>query len=57
MNEMQVFSYEGKGVRTVRRDGELWGVLKDVCDVLEFCNPSMIAERLDDHEQAKYGLA
>ena len=57
MNELRVLSYMGKGGRTVRRDGELWWVLKDVCDALELSNLSMIAERLDDDGWAKYGLA
>ena len=53
MNELQIFSYEGNEVRTVAKDGEPWWVLKDVCDVLELSNPSMIADRLDDDEKIK----
>ncbi|GHT93871.1 hypothetical protein FACS1894122_09800 [Alphaproteobacteria bacterium] len=34
MNEPQIFSYCGKNVRTSWKDGELWWVLKDVCEVL-----------------------
>lgn len=56
MMGLRVFSYEGHEVRTVSRDGEPWWVLKDVCDVLELSNPSMIADRLDDDERAKYCL-
>lgn len=52
-NQLRVFSYEGNDVRTVLRGEETWWVLKDVCDVLELSNPSMIAERLDDDERAK----
>ncbi len=55
-NELQVFSYEGNEIRTVQHDGNPWWVLKDVCDVLELSNPSMIAYRLDDDERAKYCL-
>jgi len=55
-NQLRVFSYEGNDVRTVLRGEETWWVLKDVCDVLELSNPSMIAERLDDDERAKYCL-
>ncbi len=55
-NELQVFSYEGNEIRTVQHNGEPWWVLKDVCDVLELSNPSMIADRLDDDERAKYCL-
>ena len=52
-NELQVFSYEGSEVRTVNREGEPWWVLKDICDVLQLSNPSMIADRLDEDEKAK----
>ena len=52
-NGLQVLLYEGNQVRTVERDNEIWWVLKDICDVLEMSNPSMIAERLDEDEKAK----
>jgi anti-repressor protein len=55
-NELQVFSYEGNKIRTVQLNNEPWWVLKDVCDVLELSNPSMIADRLDEDERAKYCL-
>ncbi|WP_128426308.1 phage antirepressor [Gudongella oleilytica] len=50
MNNLQVFSYEGKEVRTIQRGGEPWWVLKDVCDVLELSNARMIADRLDSDD-------
>lgn len=53
MNELTIFNYEGKEIRTVQRDGETWWVLKDVCDVLDLSNPSMIADRLDEDEKMK----
>lgn len=53
INELQVFSYEGNEIRTVQLSGEPWWVLKDICDVLELSNPSMIADRLDDDEKTK----
>ena len=53
INELQVFSYEGSEIRTVQLSGEPWWVLKDICDVLELSNPSVIADRLDDDEKAK----
>ena len=53
MNNLQVFSYEGKEVRTIQQGGEPWWVLKDVCDVLELSNPSMISDRLDEDERQK----
>ena len=53
INELQVFSYEGSEIRTVQLGGEPWWVLKDICDVLELSNPSVIADRLDDDEKTK----
>ena len=50
MNKLQVFSYEGKEVRTIQRNGETWWVLKDVCGVLELSNARMIADRLDEDD-------
>jgi prophage antirepressor-like protein len=48
---MQVFNYtDTLGVRTVKNNGEIWFVLKDVCDILELSNPTRVAERLDDDE-------
>ncbi len=51
MNEIQVFNYNSKQVRTIQRDGEPWFVLKDVCDVLRMSNSRMAAERLDPDEK------
>jgi prophage antirepressor-like protein len=52
-NALQVFDFEGKQVRVILRNGEPWWVLKDVCDVLELSNPTVVAERLDDDEKTK----
>lgn len=51
LNELQVFGFEGKDVRTFIIDGEPWWALKDVCDVLEISNVSDTAMRLDDDEK------
>ncbi|MDA8227025.1 MAG: phage antirepressor KilAC domain-containing protein [Desulfitobacterium hafniense] len=56
MNNLQVFSYEGKEVRTIQRGGEPWWVLKDVCDVLGLSNPTIVAARLDTDEVTKFDL-
>lgn len=56
MNELQIFTYNGSEVRTVQKDGEPWWVLKDVCEVLGLKNPTMIADRLDEDERAKFDL-
>lgn len=47
MNEIQIFNYQNKQVRTVEKDGEPWWVLKDVCEVLELSTPARVSERLD----------
>jgi len=49
-NELQVFSYEGNEVRTVRQGDETLWVLKDVCDVLGLSDTNKVAERLDGDE-------
>ena len=51
MNDLQIFNYNGKEIRTVEKNGDLWWVLKDVCDVLGLSNPTMIASRLDEDEK------
>ena len=45
-NALQVFDYNGSAVRTVEKDGEVWFVAKDVCDVLGYKN---VTQTLDDH--------
>ncbi|AQU05384.1 phage antirepressor Ant [Dehalococcoides mccartyi] len=50
MNELQVFSYEGNEIRTVRQGDETLWVLKDVCDVLGLSDTNKVAERLDGDE-------
>lgn len=56
MNELQIFNYNDKEIRTVKKGGDLWWVLKDVCEVLDLLNPTMIAGRLDEDERAKFDL-
>lgn len=51
MNEMQTFVYSGAEVRTVRKDGSPWFVLKDVCGVLGVGNVSDVYARLDTDEK------
>ena len=50
-NALQVFDYNGSAVRTVNKDGEIWFVAKDVCDVLELTNPTEALKALDDDEK------
>ena len=50
-NALQVFDYKGANVRTVERDGEVWFVAKDVCDILEIKNSRDAVSALDDDEK------
>ena len=46
------FNYEGKQVRSVKIDGEVWLVAKDVCEILEIANHrDTVAKCLDDDEK------
>ena len=49
-NEIQVFNYNDREVRTIQKDGEPWFVLKDVCGILSLGTPARVAERLDADE-------
>lgn len=56
MNELQVFDYNNKMVRTIEQEGELWWVLKDVCKVLKMTNHKMVIQRLDADEVGKFNI-
>lgn len=56
VNELQVFSFENKEVRTVMVDEEPHWVLKDVCDVLEIKNATDVSKRLDEDEVTRFNL-
>ena len=50
-NALQVFRYKDQQVRTVERDGEVWFIAKDVCDILDIRNTSDAIKSLDDDEK------
>jgi len=56
MNDLTIFNYGDREVRTVIKNGEPWWVLIDVCDICSLKNPSSVADRLDDDERAKFDL-
>ena len=57
MKNLQIFSKENLGsVRTILVDGEPWFCIRDVCNVLRLTNPTIVAQRLDDDEKAKFDL-
>ena len=51
MNDLVKFEFEGRGVRTVLRDGEPWFVAKDVCEILDLENVTMALSSLEDDER------
>ena len=56
MNNLQTFNFQNQPVRTVQLNDQHYWVLKDVCDVLELSNPTVVANRLEDDERAKFNL-
>lgn len=50
MNELQIFTYNETPLRTVEMDGEVWWVLKDVCDALGIVDSKSVPRRLDPDE-------
>jgi len=56
MNNLQTFSFKNQPVRTVQLNNQPYWVLKDVCDVLELSNPTVVANRLEDDEVTKFNL-
>nr|DAS65678.1 MAG TPA: repressor domain protein [Bacteriophage sp.] len=56
MNELQTFNFNNQPVRTVQLNNQPYWVLKDVCDVLELSNPTVVANRLEDDEVTKFNL-
>ncbi|MEF3312585.1 phage antirepressor [Paenibacillus sp. GYB004] len=57
MNNLpQIFTYRDAQVRTIEIDGQVWFVLKDVCNVLELTNARMVKERLNEDVSSTYPL-
>ena len=50
-SELQIFNYNTHEVRTVNKDGDVWFIAKDVCDILELSNSRMAIQELDDDEK------
>jgi prophage antirepressor-like protein len=49
MNNLQIFNYQEKMVRTVIKDGEPWFVAKDVCEILEISDTWNAISRLSEN--------
>lgn len=50
MHDLIPYQYDGRQVRTIKRDNEPWFVLRDVCDVLGISDHKVTARRLEDDE-------
>ena len=49
MSNIQLFNYGEYPVRTVKIDGQVWWVAKDVCDVLGYSNSrDALSRHLDE---------
>jgi hypothetical protein len=46
MNEIEIFKYEDKEVRTQIINNDIWFCLKDVCDILEIGHVTDTKNRL-----------
>ena len=53
---IQVFNYNSRQVRTIDRDGEVWFVAKDVCNVLGLADIHTAIRSLDDDEKGRQSL-
>lgn len=51
MNDLQIFNYHDKPIRTIERNGEVWWVLKDVCGALGIVDHISVSKRLDEDEK------
>ena len=48
---LRAFAYDEKAVRAVEREGQVWFVAQDVCDVLGLSNSSQALKKLDESEK------
>ena len=51
MNDLMKFEFEGKGVRTVLKDGEPWFVAKDVCEILDLTQTAGVLRRIPEKQK------
>ncbi len=55
-NSIIPFAFESQPVRVIDRDGDLWFVANDVCDVLQITDAAQAVDRLDDEERGRYNV-
>lgn len=47
------YCYQGHEIRVIEENGQVWWVLRDVCNVLKLSSPHKVAERLDEDEKGR----
>lgn len=52
-NELRIFNYGNQNVRTTIKNGEIWWVLKDVCEILGLSEAHRVASRLEKDERTQ----
>ena len=55
-NNIQIFNYNDREVRTIQKDRETWFVLRDVANVLGLENHKDLSKRLDADEVGRFNL-
>lgn len=55
-NNLEIFKYNEKQVRTITKDNNIWFVAKDVCDVLDIKNTTQAINRLDEDERTMLNI-
>lgn len=56
MNQLQIFNFESKEVRTQLVNDQPWFCLKDVCEILEIKNATDVSKRLLEEEVTRLNL-
>lgn len=56
MNELKIFNYENKEIRTQKLNDNVWFCLKDVCEILGIKNVSDTKKRLEEDEVTRLDL-
>ena len=56
MNNLIPMNYNGNEIRTIDNNGQIWWVLKDVCNILSLSDTSKTSERLDEDELTRIKL-
>lgn len=56
MNNLQIYEFDHKEMRTVIKDNQPWFVGKDVCNVLSIKNITQAMNRLDEDERSMFNI-